>query len=97
MGYKLKVLLSAEIDIAKALEYYSEINDVLPGKFLDQVESTYKYLRFNPYFQKRHKNFRGIPVTNFPYLILFTIDENKKLVKIISCFQTSQDPKKYPR
>lgn len=96
MGYKLNVLLREELEVAEAIEYYSEINDELAAKFLDNLESAYSHLKSNPYFQKRYRNIRGLPIKNFPYLLLFTIDKNKKEVEVLSCFQTAQNPKKYP-
>lgn len=96
MGYRLEVLLSAEMDVAKAIEYYSKISETLAGKFLDVVESSYKILGINPYFQKKYGNIRTVPINGFPYLLFYTLNESLKTVNIISCFHTSQNPKKYP-
>ena len=97
MAYKVDVLISAEREIGEILEYYSKINVLLPGKFLDNLKSTYRYLEQNPFFQKRYKNIRGVPITNFPFMIFFVVEENLKIVRILSCFHTSQDPMKYPK
>ncbi|HET8885831.1 MAG TPA: hypothetical protein VFM70_05705 [Salinimicrobium sp.] len=97
MEYEVEILLSSKIQIAKALDYYSKINELLPEKILEQLDLACDYLGKNPYFQKRYKNVRNIPIEIFPYILLFSVDEDRKLVKVISCFQTFQDPKKYPK
>ena len=97
MDYKVHVLLSAEVEISEIILYYSEINEMLPTRFLENLESTYEYLRHNPYFQKRYYDLRGIPVTNFPFILFFVVEEDRKIVKIFSCFHTSKDPKRIPK
>ena len=96
MGYNLKILLQAEFDVATAIEYYAKINEALPLKFANNVDEAYSYLRLNLYFGIKYRLIRALPIKDFPYLLLFTIDENKKVVEILSCFHTSQHPKKYP-
>lgn len=96
MGYKIEVLLSAQTEIEKAYNYYSELSDDLPIKFKKELKSTYGNLAINPFYRRRYKNFRAIPLKKFPYLLFYIIEENKKKIKIISCFHTSQNPKKYP-
>lgn len=96
MGYKLKVTLRAELEVAMAVEYYLEINELLPHKILDNVESAYDHLRQSPYFQKRYGKVRGLPIVDFPYVLLFIIDEDRNIIKVLSCFHTYQNPKKYP-
>ncbi len=96
MGYEVDILPSAKIEIAEALDYYSIISDILPQKFMDELYSLYELLRINPHYQKRHEYIRGLPLRRFPYILFFTVDETIKTVKVLSCFHTSQNPKKYP-
>jgi len=97
MGYEIDILPSAKIEIAQALDYYSVINDILPQKFMDELYSRYEILKIIPHYQKRYKNVRGLPLKKFPYILLFTVDETMKTVKVLSCFHTSQNQKKYPK
>lgn len=94
--YKIKVLFSAQTEMERAFDYYKKIDIGLSEKFEQEIATIFVKLSMNPFFQKRHKNFRAIPLVKFPYLFFYTIEEKKKLVKIISCFHTSQNPKKYP-
>jgi hypothetical protein len=97
MDYDIDISPLAKIQIADAFYYYLEINPELAQQFMKELYAGYGYLKINPHYQKRYKNVRGLPLKKFPYLLLFTIDENKKTVQVISCFHTSQNPNKYPR
>lgn len=97
MDYKVHISPFTKIGIAEAIEYYSEINDKLPQKLMEELYSNYESLKFNPHYQKRYKEVRGLPLKNFPYLFLFTVDEDRKKVEVLSFFHTSQNPKKYPK
>ncbi len=57
---------------------------------------TIELLEINPFFQKRFNNYRVIPPNKFPFILIYVILEEEKLVFIESVFHTSQNPKKYP-
>lgn len=87
----------AQIEIEDISEYYSHISFSILTKFYTELENAYKFLETNPHFQTRYKNYRAIPIKNFPYLLFFVIDETNKTTKVLSCFNTSRSPKKYPK
>ena len=43
-----------------------------------------------------YKNFRGLPLKKFPYIIFFQVDEIRKLISINAVFQGNQDIDKRP-
>lgn len=96
MEYQIDILDSAKKEIRIADDYYAEISKSISDRFLKELKLTLSYLELNPYFPKRYNDLWTIPLKKFPYLLFYTIDEKKKLVKIISCFHTSQNPTKYP-
>ena len=96
MVFKVIVSKRAQQEIENAIAYYSEINKSLAQKFYNAVEANYKKLETNPYFQNRYKEFRAIPLKKFPFLIFYHVDEDKHIIKILSCFHTSRSTKKYP-
>ena len=51
----------------------------------------------NPFFEIKIKNYRVLPLSKFPYIIIYKILEDTKIVDIVSIFHTSQNPKKYPK
>ncbi len=97
MDYKIIVSPMAQIEIEDISEYYFQISFKILTKFYTELENAYKYLERNPHFQKRYKNYRAIPIKKFPYLLFFMIDETNKTIKVLSCFNTSRSPKKYPK
>jgi mRNA-degrading endonuclease RelE of RelBE toxin-antitoxin system len=51
----------------------------------------------NPFFEIKIKNYSVLPLSKFPYIIIYKILEDTKIVDIVSIFHTSQNPKKYPK
>lgn len=97
MDFDLIVSKRAQFEIENAIDYYAEISINLASKFYIQLDFAYQNISANPYYQKRYKNFRAITITSFPFILFFIIEEEKQQIKILSCFHTSRNPKKYPK
>ena len=97
MEFKIIISPRAQLEIEVITDYYFEISPNVLLKFHEMLEGTYECLKINPFFKKRYKNFRAIPIFKFPYLLFYTIDEDTRTIKIISCFHTSRSTKKYPK
>ena len=97
MAFKIIVSKKAQDEIENASDYYAEINTALAFKFYSALTETYKKLELNPNYQIRYKNYRAIPLKIFPFLLFFSCDEKSKTIKILSCFHTSKNSKKYPK
>ncbi len=97
MVSKIIVSKKAQNEIENAMEYYSEINLNLAFKFYNELIETYKKLEINPDYQIRHKNYRAIPLKVFPFLLFYVYDEKNNIIKVLSCFHTSKNTKKYPK
>ena len=83
-------------DIQDAINYYDE--QQLGGeKFKRAFDKHISYLYKNPFFQITYSDYRALPVKNFPFIILFYIDENTKTVFVSAVFNTYQDINKYPK
>lgn len=97
MGYKILVTPIAQTQFEEAITYYLKVATAnVALNFSNVVEKAYSKLEINPHFQIRVKNYRAIPTEIFPYLIFFEILEEENIVKILSVFNTHQNPKKYP-
>jgi len=97
MAYQIKVSPIAKKNIYDAIKYYQFFaTELVVKNFINEIERTYNILTTYPFFNVYYKNFRGVPLKNFPYIFFFEIDENKKLVLIKSLFNTYQDTTKYP-
>jgi toxin ParE1/3/4 len=97
MAFNIIVSKKAQDEIENATEYYAEINSNLALKFYLELTETYKKLELNPNYQIRYKNYRAIPLKVFPFLLFYSCDEKSKTIKILSCFHTSKNSKKYPK
>ncbi|MDN3676867.1 type II toxin-antitoxin system RelE/ParE family toxin [Flavobacterium paronense] len=97
MGFKIIVSKKAQDEIENATDYYAEINITLALKFFTELKATYNTLKLNPNYQIKHKNYRAVPLKIFPFLLFYVVDVDNKTIKILSCFHTSKNSKKYPK
>ena len=96
MAFEIVQYPEADEDILNAVDYYKEISDSVVSSFEKQLSKAYDRLERNPFFQIRYDDVRALPLKKFPYVVLFHVDETKKIVYILSVFCTHQNPEKYP-
>lgn len=97
MDFKTVLTPSAKKDFDQAFAYYFDnVGYTVAQNFLNEVNWAFETLKINPYYQVRKGKYRAFPLSIFPFLIFFELLEERKVVKILSIFHTSQDPKKYP-
>ena len=94
MAFQLKIEPQALDEVNEAFEYYSKISVIIGEKFNKALNNALDTLEINPFFQIKYKTIRSLPLTAFPYIILYAIKENTIL--IYSVFHTAQNPGKYP-
>lgn len=97
MSYKIVIEPRAIADIQEAVEYYESKREDLGAYFFQIVEEYIESIAENPFFQIRYKDYHGLPVKIFPYIILDFIDEKEKTIYVLSVFNTSQNTTKYPK
>lgn len=98
MAYNVVVEPEAQQDIDDAIHYYSKVSDdtKMLVNLLTEIENAYSALSLNPFYEKRSKHYRALPLKKYPYLMFFEVLEKHKTVKIIALFNTLQDPNKRP-
>ncbi|MBK7269418.1 MAG: type II toxin-antitoxin system RelE/ParE family toxin [Flavobacteriales bacterium] len=75
MSHLLIVQPSALEDAWEAAFYLEHREPALGGRFLDELERCYQYIRdFPSGFQQRRGGFRHAPVAKFPYRVVYEID-----------------------
>lgn len=95
MAFELEYTHHAEIDVAKAIDYYAENVSLKVAKsFYKKLLVAEKTLKRTPFFQKIHNDFHRLPLKIFPFIIIYKIE--KETIKIFRVFHTSQNPEKYP-
>ena len=95
MAYKLVVKEEASLEIKEAYFYYEKKKIGLGTLFLNTLGSYLERLRKSPeHFPKKNNFFREAVIKQFPYMIIFRIEEDE--VYVLSVFNTWRDPKRKP-
>ncbi len=94
---KFEVVLEpdAVLDIQDAIDYYDTKVSGLGAKFLNEIESCIQTLQKNPFFQIRYEMVRCLPVSRFPFMLHYTVDEQLQIVNIRAVIHTSLNPDEY--
>lgn len=80
-------------DIQESINYYDEQEPGLGKVFENNLDKHFKILKNNPFFQVRYDNVHCMPISKFPHMIHFTINEKRNEVVIRAIFHTSRDNK----
>jgi toxin ParE1/3/4 len=96
MDYKIIVSMRTQQEIEAAIDFYSLYSDNAPKHFISSLSSCYSTLSFNPFFRVVYKNIRALKLKHFPYSLYFTVNEEEKIVMVLSCFHNKRNPKNRP-
>lgn len=97
MIFEVVIEPRAILDIQDAIDYYESKQIGLGEYFYQVIDEHIEALTKNPFFQIRYEDYRGFPTKKFPFIIFYFIDEKLKMIYILSVFNTSLDPLKYPK
>lgn len=95
MSFRILIEPEAIRDIQEAVYWYNDQQSNLGKKFHNTIEVTLSKLKKNPFFQIRYDDVHCLPVKVFPYMIHFTVDEERKVIIVRAVFHTSQTPDKW--
>lgn len=96
MAFKVIVSPVAKSNVIEAASYYKkEVSNKVAQKFVEDYEQTIQRIRQNPYFQIYYKDFRGLTMRKFPYIVFYQVAGDTILVKAV--FNGLQDTKKRPK
>ena len=84
MGFDVRLIPSANLDLQRGIEYYLPFSKNLASKFLDEFYLILKQLEENPFFQIQLEPVRTIKLKHFPYIVHFIVDEISHKVIIIA-------------
>ncbi len=96
MDYKIIISPRAQKEIENAIEYYALYSVDAPVKFIASVKNAFSTLEINPFFRILYKNIRVLKINKFPHSLYFTINEDNKTVRVLSCFHNRLNPNKRP-
>ena len=95
--YKIEIKVRAQAHLRKAALWYNTQQKGLGLRFLYEVEISLEVLNINPFYAVRYKDVRAYPLKDFPFLMMFRVDETKMSISILAVFHTSKAPEKYPK
>ena len=97
MTYNLIITPKAHSQIESHYIFYkNNVSKTVAQKFQKELLSSYKSLIINPFYKRYNDNYRVFPLSKFPFIIFYELDEIQKLIKIVAVFNTKQDTSKYP-
>lgn len=92
MQFKVEILKRASLEIEEAYLYYENIQNGLGIKFILEYENHLNTLYNIPFFEKKYKLIRVLPLKKFPYSIHFSVNESEKIVEIHAVTCDYQNP-----
>ena len=93
MPYSILISPNAVRDLEAAIGYYNERSENLGYRFAALVAKYFERIASVPTASSvRYKNIRCKPMITFPYLIMYTINDDTKSIQILRIFNTHQDP-----
>lgn len=92
MVYKIEILAPVFSDVNDFILYFKKISEGLAERFYSEYLSLLELLEKNPtYYTFISESLRRIPFTNFPYSVVYKIDEGF-VVTIISVVSQRRNP-----
>lgn len=88
----------AQEEYEDALFWYLEASEKVAGNFIIAIDNTLQLICEHPNrWRNEYKDYFELRLKKFPYKI-YVINEEKKLIHILSVFHQNQNPSgKYPR
>lgn len=96
MGYKVIVSPRAQKEIENAIDFYALYSGDAPINFITTLKKSYVTLEKNPFFRVQYKNIRALKMEKFPHSLYFIVDEEKNIIRVLSCFHNKRNPNKRP-
>lgn len=95
MSYTVLLLSKARRELAAAFQWYEERQSGLGDRFAEAVMHKLSLIEKEPTrYPKRIKNYREAVVPVFPYLIVYRIHRQRKVIAVVSIFHSKQNPAK---
>ncbi len=84
-------------DIKFALSYYSSITEKLADQFLERLAEINTLLQSNPFFEVKYGEVRTLMLKQFPYIVHFIVNEERKEVIVLAIAYAKENPIDYSK
>ena len=91
-SYKVIILKQASADLESSDVYFRQFSEATALKLFESVMEHLKTLEFNPFFEIRYDNVRVLPVKGMKHNIHFTLDENRKIIRVYAIVSSYRKP-----
>ncbi len=97
MGYSYILLEAAQEEYELSVKWYIIKSEQSAVKFIESIDVTLESICDYPTrWRNKYKNFFELGVKKYPFTIIYTIDNQNKLIIVHSIFQHKMNPlKKY--
>ena len=92
MAFDVNMHTKALDDILNAFEYYNEQQKGLGKRFVREVDKGVLAISKNPFYQIRYDDIRCFPLSKFPFMIHFVLNEKENMIEIYAVIHTSLNP-----
>ncbi|TDX87164.1 type II toxin-antitoxin system RelE/ParE family toxin [Epilithonimonas xixisoli] len=96
MNYKIVFLKPASQELEDSFSWYEEKKNGLGHEFIEEIEYYLNLIENNPLLFEKHEDkadLRRIPLIRFPFLIIYWIAEQEKIIYIDAVFHSKRKPK----
>ncbi|TFF34844.1 type II toxin-antitoxin system RelE/ParE family toxin [Mucilaginibacter psychrotolerans] len=94
MSYNFRVLQRAQREIKESSAWYEEQQPNLGSKFESAVLARIRTISNNPLHYPLKGKLREAIVRDFPFLILYRMDDSHRTIVVMSVFHMSRHPNK---
>lgn len=91
-SFKIKIETFAKLDIQEGIRWYNSKKKGLGKEFHQEVKDHFDILKEIMFFQVRYGEVRSLPLKRFPYMIHYSVDEEKELIIVRAVFNTHKSP-----
>jgi hypothetical protein len=92
MDYQLEFSPTAYASIDEQKEFYNNLIPGLGDRFVKRFNDHFKALVRFPKMQLRYETVRCIPLNEFPFMIHYSVIEDRNIVRIHEVIHTSRNP-----
>lgn len=96
MNYKIVFLKPASRELEDSFIWYEEKKNGLGHEFIDEIEYYLNLIENNPLLFEKYEDqadLRRIPLIRFPFLIIYWIAKQDKIIYIDAVFHSKRKPK----
>ena len=92
--YSSNILPLAKKDIRQAAKWYNSKQSGLGKRFTQQVRQKVAFIQQHPKATNiRYDNIRTAVLEDFPFMIHFSVDDDKQAILVVAVLHTARNPK----